>query len=137
MLQRGGELVIQMLANVQQKTIRPLIEAAVLPGTTVYTDEYTIYARLQQWGYPHQTVNHSQGEFARDDDDDGYREVHTHSLEGVWSLLRSWLRPHRGISQQKLPLYLAFFEFVHNRRRRGKALLPALLHSLLDPCYAY
>ncbi len=31
-------------------------------------------------------------------------------MEGVCSLLRSWLRPHRGISQENLPLYLAFFE---------------------------
>lgn len=136
MIQRGGELVIQMLANVQQKTIRPLIEAAVQRGTTIYTDEYNIYAQLGQWGYQHKTVNHSQGEFARDDDDDGFCEVHTNTLEGVWSLLRSWLRPHRGISQEKLPFYLAFFEFVHNMRKRGKALLSALLQSLLDPCYA-
>ena len=48
-----------------------------------------------------------------------------------WSLLRSWLRPHRGISQDNLPLYLGFFEFVHNVRRRGKALLRALLELLL------
>lgn len=40
-------------------------------------------------------------------------------MEGFWSLLRSWLRPHRGISQAKLPLYLGFFEFVHNTRKRG------------------
>src|SRR5258708_7402104 len=45
---------------------------------------------------------------------------------GFWSLLRSWLRPHRGISQEHLPLYLAFFEFVHNIRRRGKALLESV-----------
>jgi hypothetical protein len=29
-------------------------------------------------------------------------------------------RPHRGISQDKLPLYLGFFEFVHNARARGQ-----------------
>ena len=23
---------------------------------------------------------------------------HAHTMEGFWSLLRSWLRPHRGIS---------------------------------------
>ena len=45
--------------------------------------------------------------------------------------MRSWLRPHRGISQDKLPCYLALFEFVHNARRRGKALLGALLAALL------
>ena len=36
------------------------------------------------------------------------------TAEGFWSLLRSWLRPHRGMSQEKLPVYLGFFEFVHN-----------------------
>jgi transposase-like protein len=54
-------------------------------------------------------------------------------VEGFWSLLRSWLRPHRGISQEKLPIYLGFFEFVHNVRRRGRALLGSLLDTLLQP----
>ena len=36
-----------------------------------------------------------------------------------------------GISQEKLPLYLGFFEFVHNARRRGKALLGALVAALV------
>jgi len=39
--------------------------------------------------------------------------------------------PHRGISQDKLPLYLGFFQFVHNARRRGKALLSALITALV------
>jgi len=42
-----------------------------------------------------------------------------------------WLRPHRGISQEKLPLYLGFFEFVHNVQNRGKALLCALIELLV------
>jgi transposase-like protein len=53
------------------------------------------------------------------------------TMEGFWSLLRSWLRPHRGISQEKLPLYLGFFEFVHHVRKRGKTLLPALIELLV------
>jgi len=52
-------------------------------------------------------------------------------MEGFWSLLRSWLRPHRGVSQDKLPSYLGFFEFVCNARRRGKALLSAIKASLV------
>ena len=55
----------------------------------------------------------------------------TRVMEGTWSLLRSWLRPHRGISQDKLPLYLGPFQFVHNARRRGKALLGALIAALV------
>lgn len=132
MIQRGGEVVIQMLANVQQKTIHPIIQATVSAGTLIYTDEYDIYARLSDWGYVHKSVCHSAGEYARDEDGDGFCEVHVNTMEGFWSLLRSWLRPHRGISQEKLPIYLGFFEFVHNARKRGKALLDTLLSTLLS-----
>ena len=111
-LQRGGQVVIRMLENVKQATIKPLIKQTIQPGSLIHTDEYTVYSPLPQWGYDHKTVNHS---------------------EGFWSLLRSWLRPHRGISQEKLPLYLAFFEFVYNVRVRGKALLPSLPALLLSP----
>jgi transposase-like protein len=131
MLQRGGEVSIRMLADVQQKTIKPLILATVAPGTMVYTDEYDIYARLPEWGYGHKTVCHGHGEYARDEDGDGFCEVHVNTVEGFWSLLRSWLRPHRGISQEKLPIYLGFFQFMHNAKIRGKGLLKPLLDILL------
>ncbi len=133
MIQRTGEVVIQMLSDVQQATILPLIRRSIAPGSTIYTDEYGIYNRLSEWGYTHHTVCHAAGEFARDEDGDGFCEVHVNTMEGFWSLLRSWLRPHRGISQERLPLYLGFFEFVHNVRRRGKALLGSLMGLLLRP----
>ena len=120
-----------MLANVQQATIRPVIEGSVAKGALVHTDEYDVYARLVAWGYGHKTVCHARGEYARDEDGDGFCEVHVNTVEGFWSLLRSWLRPHRGISQEKLPLYLAFFQFVHNARCRGRALLGELVTALV------
>jgi transposase-like protein len=137
MMQRGGAVMIRMLANVQRKTVGPWIRRTISPGSVVYTDEYEVYSRLNDWGYNHETVCHAQGEYARDDDEDGFAEVHVNTLEGFWSLLRSWLRPHRGISQEYLPLYLAFFEFVHNVRARGQRLLGALIGRLVaSPCNA-
>jgi len=50
LIQRGGQVVLRMLANVQQTTIKPIIEAAVAKDTLVHTDEYSIYARLPAWG---------------------------------------------------------------------------------------
>ena len=93
----------RLLENVQQKTIKPLILQMVAAGTLVYTDEYNIYNRLEEWGFHHKTVNHSANEYARDEDGDGFCEVHSNSIEGFWSLLRPWLRPHRGISQDLYP----------------------------------
>ena len=129
--ERGGEVAIFMLPNVQTNTIEPLLRTRIQLGSIVYTDEYAIYGRLEEWGYLHKTVCHAAGQYARDEDDDGFHEVHVNTIEGFWSLLRSWLRPHRGISQEKLPPYLGFFEFVHNVRRRGKALLSSLIAILV------
>ena len=39
MMQRGGQVVINLLANVKQKTIEPFMKDTIIPGTRVYTDE--------------------------------------------------------------------------------------------------
>jgi transposase len=51
-----------MLPNVKQKTIKPIMEAMVVKGTMIDTDEYSIYACLPVSGYQHKTVCHSRGE---------------------------------------------------------------------------
>ncbi len=62
MIERGGQVVIHLLANVKQKTIEPFIKDTIEPGTLVYMDEDSIYARLERWGYTHKSVNHGRGE---------------------------------------------------------------------------
>src|SRR4051794_12325063 len=62
LIQRGGPLILHMLPNVQQATIKPIITQAVAPGTLIHTDEYDIYARLPAWGYGHKRVCHAHGE---------------------------------------------------------------------------
>lgn len=130
MIQRGGSVIIRALDNVQRKTIEPIIRQKVRQGAKVFTDEYNIYGWLPSL-YEHKTVNHGQGEYARDEDGDGKCEVHVNTMEGFWSLLRPWLRPHRGISQECLPFYLGFFEFLHNIRQRGSNALSGLLTLLV------
>jgi len=88
-----------MLANVQQKTIRPIIEGVVAQGSRIHTDEYSIYARLRAWGDEHRTVCHGRGEYARDEDGDGFCEVHVNTMEGFWSLLRLYVPRHQGLTR--------------------------------------
>ena len=121
MIQRGGQVIINMLSNVKKVTIEPFIKKHVAPQSQVYTDEYNIYDDLESWGFRHKTVCHGKGEYARDDDTDGIYEVHVNTIEGFWSLLRSWLRPHRGISQEALPLYLGFLSFCIMLAKEAKA----------------
>ncbi len=95
MIQRGGQVIINMLANVKKITIEPLIKCHVAKGAQVYTDEYDIYHSLEDLGDGYKSVCHSRKEYARDDDGDGVYEVHVDTMEGFWSFLRSWLRSHR------------------------------------------
>ncbi len=37
-----------MLANVQQTTIQPIIEATVAEGTRIHTDEYGVYQPVEK-----------------------------------------------------------------------------------------
>lgn len=130
LIERGGLVRIRMLDNVQRSTIQPLIEQLVGKGSLVYSDEYNIYNWLSS-DYEHKTVNHSRGEYARDEDGDGKHEVHVNTIECFWSLLRPWLRVHRGVSQSYLPYYLGFFECLYNLRRRGQLALSGLLTLLI------
>ncbi len=108
---------MRVLDNVRQVTIKPIMERFIVPGSAVMTDEYAIYGRLTEWGYSHETVCHPHGEYARDEDGDGFHEIHVNTMEGCWSLLRSWLRPHRGVSQERLPVYISFTILVSGATR--------------------
>ena len=116
---RGGEVRLFVLRNVQTETIRPIVEQMVQRGAHVYTDGYCIYHFLSRQGYQHQSVNHGGGEYALDLDGDGQCEVHCNTVECTWSWLRQMVRTYRGVSKVYLPLYVAQFEFLYNRRHQN------------------
>ena len=117
---RGGEVRLFVLRNVQTETIRPIVQQMVQRGARVYTDGYCIYHFLSQEGYQHRAVNHGAGEYALDLDGDGKCEVHCNTVECTWSWLRQMVRTYRGISKVYLPLYVAQFEFMFNRRHKNR-----------------
>ena len=63
-----------------------------LKETTCYTDEWKSYTPIIR-EYP--TVCHANYEWARDDDGDGVREVHTNTPEGMWTLVFFYGHPQR------------------------------------------
>jgi transposase-like protein len=99
------------------------------PGATVSTDKWTGYEPLKDPGRIHASVNHSAGEWARDDDGDGIKEVHCNTVEGLWTGLRNFLRPFRGVNKIYLEQYIKMFEWSHNQ----KAIDDAFLRVLLGP----
>jgi transposase-like protein len=96
---------------------------------TVNTDEWKAYGHLPETGRSHPTVCHAPGtrEWAREDDGDGIRELHCNTIEGIWTGLRNFLRPFRGVSKRYLGQYVAVFEAIHNLKQVSSTLLRALL----------
>jgi hypothetical protein len=99
-------------------------------GYHLYTDEYDSYNALKR---PRSTVAHGRKEWARDDDGDGIREVHTNTAEGLWTGLRNFLRSFRGVSKHFLSGYIAIHEFHVNLRCISVAFIASLVR--LHYCY--
>ena len=108
-----------------------MVDATVLPatepGAMVYTDDWDGYNPLARRDRGHATVNHNRREFARDDDGDGIREVHCNTMEGIWTGLRNFLRPFRGVNKVYLEQYVIMFEWSYNLKTVSDEFLRTLL----------
>ncbi len=124
-----GHVRLRVVRNTKGRTLRAHVHQFTGEGTHVYTDEYDSYNHLER---PHASVRHGHSEWARDDDGDGIREVHTNTCEGMWAGLRTFLRPFRGVHKWFLSGYVAVHEFRVNLKRITVTFIAALvrLHSL-------
>lgn len=66
-VQRNGRVIAKHIPNTETDTIVSIIEKNVNKGTNVFTDEAGAYAGLNDKGYMHQSVNHSDKEYVRYD----------------------------------------------------------------------
>ena len=81
-------------------------------------------------GYEHESVNHTQKEYARG-------EVHENRAECLFSLLKPYLRVFRGVSKFTLPGYVGFFQFLRNfRQQNAFEQAELILRAALDPIIA-
>ena len=124
----SGQVRLRVVKDTKAVTLRAHVEHFTADGTHVYTAEYDSYNTIAR---SRSTVAHGVHEWARDDDGDGNREVHTNTIEGLWAGLRTFLRPFRGVSKHFLSGYVAIHEFAVNLNRISVTFIAALvrLHS--------
>ncbi len=120
---------LEVCPDAKQKTVMPLVEEGTKPEATIYSDEAHTYQPLADTNRQHHTVQHGEREWARDEDGDGHNEVHTNTIEGLWTTWRNFIRPFRGIHQKYLAQYALIFEWNHNL----ETLTFDYLRSLLIP----
>src|SRR5437667_2427720 len=80
-LERGGKVRTQVIADRQRETLQPIIREHVEAGSAIFTDEMGGYKGLDE--YEHQIIDHAVQYV------DG--RVHTNGLENFWSLLKRGL----------------------------------------------
>ena len=128
---KAGKVHLRVVKDSSSQSLLPATLEEAPEGARVMTDEWGAYVRLGEEGRPHSTVCHGKREWARDDDGDGIREVHTNSIEGLWTSLRNWLRSFRGVSKKYLQGYISAFEWIWNRKRLQNAnIFAVLLHRV-------
>ena len=124
MLERGGDVMANVVPNVRKKTLQPIIEENVVAGTTVHTDELKSYSGLTKAGFEHETVNHSAGEYV-----DG--DSHVNGIEGFWARLKLSIRgTHVHVSKKHLQKYVKEFEYRYNMRKHPELMFDRLLAAL-------
>jgi hypothetical protein len=124
---QSRRLRLRLVRRAFRAALEALVGSATRPGTRVYTDAWGAYQRLPQAGRGHAAVNHEAGEWARDDDGDGVREVHCNTLEGIWTGFRAFLRPFRGVSKWYLAQYAAVYQWAFDLKQVSDGFLAMLL----------
>jgi transposase-like protein len=121
----SGQVRLQVVSDTQSRTLCSFVEPFTQAAALVYTDEYQRYNALRRI---RETVCHGTHEWARDDDGAGWFETHTNTQEGMWTGLRNFLRPFRGVHKRFLHGYVAIHAFRVNLKRISPAFIGALVH---------
>jgi transposase-like protein len=82
-------------------------------GSTIFTDEYRVYDQLEEHGFIHKSVNHSQKEYTNG-------TIHVNNCECRSNLYQLWIRKFMGVNKYNLQTYSKTFQFIHNNRTKTR-----------------
>lgn len=114
MVQRDGDVRFRMMERLTAKQLRKVIAENADMTCRIITDEFHSYRAIgAAFIGGHDYVKHSAGEYVKPGTD-----IHTNSVEGVFSLLqRGVMGTFHSVSRKHLPNYLNEFEFRFNTRK--------------------
>ena len=100
---------LEIVENRSEIVLTELLKRNIAPGTVVMTDLWKGYGNLTREGFEHHCVNHSLN-FV----DPVNRNIHTQKIEGLWSVLKRWLRSKGTNRKKHLDEY--FVEFIYRKK---------------------
>jgi transposase-like protein len=108
MRERGGRMKAMPVEDADMATLHTKIYQNVEVGSTLHTDEAAVYRGLNGLFFEHETVNHSEGEYVRDD-------VTTNGVESVFAVMkRGIIGVYHHTSKKHLGRYVDEFSFRLN-----------------------
>ncbi|HEY5065840.1 MAG TPA: IS1595 family transposase [Xanthobacteraceae bacterium] len=115
-VERGGDVRSQVVNKVTGAVLGELLKKHVAKSAHLNTDESPLYNKAGTHFESHDTVNHSQGEYAREDVSG--RLATTNTAEGFFgNSKRSLDGTHHHVSRKYLPFYLAELDYKYNTRK--------------------
>jgi transposase-like protein len=122
-MQRGGDICLQVVRGTDRETLHDFIRESTAGDTeAIYTDEWPAYKGIADKDTKHKTVKHRDKEYVAEGD------IHTNSIENVWSLLkRSIIGSYHQVSAKHLDAYLDELEFRFNNRENPFIFRDAML----------
>lgn len=120
-VQRKGNIKTRVTKNVQSSTVMPIIKGNVRKGSSLMTDDFSIYDKAGKHGYKHGVIKHSEKQYVNGN-------IHVNTIEGFWSQLkRSINGTYHHVSRKYLQHYVDEFSYRYNRRLSKKHLFFHLL----------
>ena len=98
------------MQDIKTKTVLPIVKANVAKEARVMTDDAATYYQKLGHFAEHGVVNHSAGEYVRED-------IHTNTVESYFSVFKRGMKGvYQHCDERHLHRYLAEFDFRHNAR---------------------
>lgn len=116
----AGRNFVMIVPNRKSETLIPIIMEKILPGTLILSDEWRAYAKLNQFGYTHNTVCHKR-EFVNK-----VTGACTNTVESLWMNLRSHF-PRYGCREKFLGDYLSLWLVKRNLKPRFSELIKEIV----------
>lgn len=112
LVERGGEARVKHMNHVTGKNVQEFLFRNARRSSRLHTDDSNLYPMTGQWYAKHETVNHSQGEYACGD-------VTTNTVEGFFGVLkRGMVGVYQHCGEQHFQRYLDEFAFRYNNRSK-------------------
>ena len=132
-MQRNGNICLKVVRGADRETLHGFIRENTAGDTeAIYTDEWPAYKGIADKDTEHRTVKHRDKEYVAEGD------VHTNSIENVWSLLkRSIVGSYHQVSAKHLDAYLDELEFRFNNRENPYMFRDAMLKLIVAETLPY